>query len=294
MSTITTEDCKALLTQDKPLIALGGGDEKGWKRISKKTGTQGIERVFSHPASGFFARVIESTNSTLSISAIATSISDLDDPSNQRKAKSVTTNVSSYSISSLFGEVLNSPSESEIPSINLDATEISEPVDQSIWPTICTNFIKLKKAENMLRSFIEDDEGAEKLWDKVPKLDPIALANQCTFCICNSDDGLVAIVTPTFYWLSNEFCYDQEIPMEHCFPPDSDDLNGCGTWLIPGFDEPVTLALELLKRGFILDEKFQEFIDAPTVQTLAPIFEKRALQAAVPTSLASSKASSRI
>lgn len=247
--TITTDDCKSLLASDLPLIASGALDAKGWKRLSKRNGPQGVERDFSH-ASGMFARVVESAGA-LRVSARSSSLAGLD-------------------------AAAPLPAASPAPAV--------APAPSPFWPAVSKRFIDVEKARVLTRKFVNedyDDEAAEKMEQRMSRLDPVALAAQYTFAISidpDNGDGSVAIITPTCYWKDEGCCYDQESPLRDLLPEGSDDLNGCGTWEIPEHGEPVELAFELLRRGFVWDPDFQRFIDEPALDTLAPLTEGRALE----------------
>lgn len=67
----TTADCKKLLEQDPRLDGLGG-----WKRLSKATALDGIERIFTDKTKAQFVRVLENGND-LSITAIENSLEEV-------------------------------------------------------------------------------------------------------------------------------------------------------------------------------------------------------------------------
>lgn len=235
---ISTDDCKTLLVQDTLLRAAGALDVKGWKRLSKKKGALGIERVFSHP-SGLYAKMIESGN-TLWIAASATSLAELDDPLNQR----VVTPVTSVTTSSQT---------------------------QWCWPAQANPVLTQKAythVHDMLAAFCNDEDLLERLYNSAGKLNPVALANQYTFAICRDDESSAqemtwACVTPTQVWDSEHCCYDQGSPIEHLLPAGSEDLNESGSWVVHGFEDatPLALATFLLAKGFQWDPAFQVFID---------------------------------
>lgn len=259
--TITTDDCKALLSRDMPLIACGAIDPKGWKRLSKKNGANGVERVFSHD-SGMFALVIESAGA-IKVGARSPTLEGLD------SAKTAA-----------------APAAAVVaPAAELEAAS-------RLWPAVSPRFLDVEKARVLAEKIAhfwendDDDDAMEKYTARCDKLDPIALASQYTFAICLSDDGLVAIVTPTCVWEDDGYCHDQESPIGRLMPAGSDDLNGCGTWQIPGYDsadDVPKLAFDLMERGFVWDPDFQEMIDEnqdqPSMPLLTPIVEGRALEA---------------
>lgn len=271
---ISTDDCKALLSKDMPLIASGAIDPKGWKRLSKKNGAQGVERVFSH-SSGMFALVVEAAGSI------------------RVHARS----------STLEGLAPSAPAAAPAPA------PAAKAAPSKFWPAASPRFIDVEKARVLAEKLAnfwntdDDDEAFERLEARFEKLDPVAAASQYTFAISFSSDGLAAIITPSCVWRDESRCHDQESPISHLLPDGSDDLNGCGTWDIPGYTEgdPAcvpAMALDLLSRGFVWDEAFQEMIDRnsemPAIPLLAPITEGRALEAAASNAPASSRSAPRV
>lgn len=234
---ISTDDCKTLLVQDTLLRAAGARDAKGWKRLSKKNGVLGIERVFSHP-SGVYAKLTESGN-TLWIAASATSMAELDDPLNQR----------------VVAPVAQAPTTT---------------TTQWCWP-VEAEAAQAKKAQSHVKSLlaaVPDADRWDKLYATASKLDPIALANQYTFAICRDTDSsdktrLWACITPTAVWLKDHVCYDMTSPIGHLLPAKSGDVNDCGSWVVHGFEKktPLELATFLLAKGFQWDPVYQTFLD---------------------------------
>lgn len=247
----STDDCKTLLAKDNPLIAAGALDPKGWKRLSKRNASDGVERIFSHPPSGMFARVLEA-NGALSVTARGSSLDSVC-----------------------------------APAASAPAPVPAKAAPSPFWPAISPRFVDVAKAARLVQRHVGayrgDDEDHDALMERIDKLDPVALANQFTFAVCQTpDEDLMAAITPTCYWKEDECCFDQESPIGRLLPSGSDDINGCGTWVIPGFSEPAALALHLLSLGFVWDAEFQDLMDDednPTLPDLAPLIDGRALTA---------------
>lgn len=93
------------------------------------------------------------------------------------------------------------------------------------------------------------------------------------------------MIAPQRYYLDNGCCYDQESPLARALPTGSDDANGCGTWLVPGFSDPAARALDLLARGFAWRADFQRMWDQDVekgqrsgMEMMAPTLEGRELE----------------
>jgi hypothetical protein len=243
---ITSADCKKILEQDPLLLAAGATPGKPWKRLSKKKGPLGVERVFSHPV-GLYARLVESGD-ILWIGAAATTMEELDDPINQRAVVAVAPAASAPNLWYLSAEATRSKAEAA------------------------------RKYVDQLLDRSDDGEHGD-LYDAASKLDPIALANQYTFAIFGEGafGACGACITPTSVWLNEQCCYDQGSPLEHLMPEGSEDLNECGTWMVGGYEEktPLELATFLLSKGFLWDREFQDFIDTKAGEELEAIDQAR-------------------
>lgn len=258
---ITTDDCKKLLLSDTLLLASGASDPKTWKRLSKRNGAAGVERIFSH-GSGMMAKVIES-GGAIEIAAIGKTPESLEDPQNQR---TLTHSSPSASASLVGAEAMDEESANT----------------SSYWTKMASGFEASKArrvVDLMLGRFDEDHE--RDFWKMAERVNPIALANQFIFALTSEDESIV-IISPLKYFETDGVCYDQESPIGHLLPDDSDDLNGCGTWQIPTDLTPTELAVDLMARGFVWNKAFQDFIDADAMSFMTPILEQRELEKTTP------------
>lgn len=237
--TISTDDCKNLLATDSFVIAAGATDLKGWKRLSKRKGPLGIERVFKHKC-GVYAKVIEA-GSQLYVLAAAVTEEELDDPMNQR------------------GTPVQQGGPTTVGTASASTVVLASPTLHSQAKNL---------VDSMLAAFCEDDDLYEDLMEKVENFDKTAIANQYTFAVIKAEDFLIATITPTSYWLTEGCCYDQGSPIGHILPDGSDDLNECGTWVIPQYQDstPIELAKFLLSKGFVWDKDFQDFMDETSLE----------------------------
>lgn len=118
------------------------------------------------------------------------------------------------------------------------------------------------------RMLSSEDGGYGMIGDAIDQgiHDPKAIAGQFVFGIAGptyyAQGGLIAIVTPKSYWESKGFWYDQEVDLDRLMPEGSEDLNGCGTWLIP-YPSMDALAFrdELRSRGFVWTQDFQKSVN---------------------------------
>lgn len=240
---ISTSDCKALLAQDDFLLAAGAKDGKGWKRLSKNKVGAGVLRVFQHSC-GVFAKVLE-VDGKIYIQAAAVSQAELDDEMNQRK-----------------------PTDNISPVAQATSASTQE---AWCWPRMSEKGQRDRAASlvnALINAFDDDDETYEALFHTVKVFNPPAIANQYTFAVIASDEGNIAIITPTCYWENEGYCYDQASPIEHLLPENAEDLNDCGTWLVPMYSEMTILdvAKDLLARGFNWSYEFQTLNDTGSMK----------------------------
>lgn len=250
--TITTDDCKALLGADSALMAMGARDAKGWRRIGKKNGSQGVEGLFVHPG-GAMAKVVENAGQ-IRIASAGASLAELDDPGAQRPAGGWVQPASAPELAA------RSPFETRMAPPGLAAKAKALAARQMEW----------------------DEEEDGDLDAKARKLDGVAWANQFIFAM--GDGGEYVFISPLKYYEDEGCCYDQESPICHLLPSESDDVNGCGTWEIPFAGTPTDLAAHLMSLGFLWREDFQSFIAKDAMAVMQPVMDWRALEASTPAS----------
>lgn len=167
------------------------------------------------------------------------------------------------------------------------ASAVCVPLVQN-WPPAgsdsLANGTRGEQAVQLVHLLLASNEEDGSLFDWATLLDPTALANQFTFAIeqspADEEEGersaLIAIITPTVHWEATQCCFDKGSPIQHLLPEDSEYLNECGTWAIPGFDTATGLMQFLVTKGFRWDASFQEFIDPTMLEDLRPLAESDA------------------
>lgn len=117
--------------------------------------------------------------------------------------------------------------------------------------------------ENMMKKAIKDHFE----FNPYP-YDDKALCNQFVFAIegpsfdyISPDKALIVQIVPKTYWDKKKIYFTEELNLSQFLGENSQDLNGTGNWLLPDLPrDPLECAVELVKRGFIWDQKLQDAV----------------------------------
>ena len=88
------------------------------------------------------------------------------------------------------------------------------------------------------------------------------------------DDEAMIFITPISYFKKTGYCYDQPSHLYDLLPDGADDVNECGSYVIPRAGKnDVEMAKDLIARGFVWDPAFQDLmhkdLDAKTRADIA-------------------------
>lgn len=250
----STEDCRRLLNTD-PLTQ--GTNQGEWKRLSKRNGPHGVERVFSDKAGQRFALVVES-QAGLVVQAAGSSLEELN--------------------AAPSGSVKAGPGSKEAANPYLET-------DRSLVAYAA----RLMKQKQRYKDGEGDDEDwwdtSDARFEKAHR----AIANRFHFGVYGADpygeDSIGFTFIPDFSLKEDDFCCpDYELQIDDLVPyPDiSDTPNGTGDWTIRGFgsDEEGIKAciVSLIERGFQWNSRVQNWLrnfseDPTATDWIAPWIE---------------------
>lgn len=271
---MSTEDCKRLLIAD-PLARLAQADQASlWKRLSKRSGPLGIERVFACSAKPLFALVAEDA-SGLWVAAMGSTLESLSAPSSLRSRPISTPMALAPSLA---------PSESADPASN--STDLLEEIAEPLSSPKCTCPQALRQARDLISDLMgEPREGESEsdfeaamergesrydlAHDRIASFAPgsanqLAFANQFLVAILGAEDGpdYQLIISPARYFDQECYVYDQHINLSSALP------EGCQSdmesfWDFPASGMSPLAALErVTSMGYVWREDFQVFCDA--------------------------------
>jgi hypothetical protein len=126
----STDDCKKLLDSD---AATAGTNQGPWKRLSKKNGEDGVERIFSDKAGSIFVRIVESAQG-LEVRGTGKALSDVDVGAPAGKAQ---TNAPVHAVDT---DAANIALAEEIIQDVENCPDISEPRYQGAYTAIANRF----------------------------------------------------------------------------------------------------------------------------------------------------------
>lgn len=270
----STEDCKALLAKDPMAVLHGAGDEKNWKRLSKKKNAAGnVERVFVH-ARGLYA-LVEEIAGSLVVAGFGKSEAEL-----RQAAATAAAAAAGAQPAAVQG---GAQGEGKY---KLDG-----------YTMVCVDKAASEKAmadvENSLAKGDYDDFGP-LLKDN----DPVALANCFIFAIApdsqwGDDNSLDVVITPMDYWQETGYIDDQSMGGGvHALLPgyDFEELAESAFVLHSDVLRKEDILLDLLSKGFIWREECQRLVDRGSGQdgvgfvhrTASAMKEKDTLEKTVP------------
>lgn len=221
----STDDCKALLDRDEQTK---GTNQGPWKRLSKRNGAEGVERIFSDKAGQRFVLVVE-TAQGLKVQATAGSLEQLGQGSSAKTAKGAEQPADRFvetdaKLVAYADQVVQ----------NLVAYE---DVDEGSRP-----FIKAHRAiANRFLFGVDSTEGETVLVTFVPDI---------------GADGEGDV----------EGVPDYRLPIDDIVPnPEmSESPNESGHWFIGGFDGDIKACVQaLVQAGFRWDERVQGLASDP-------------------------------
>lgn len=117
------------------------------------------------------------------------------------------------------------------------------------------------KIENMIKKTLKDSAA----FNPYPYHDK-AVCNQFVFAIdgpsyLDTNKTLICRIVPKDLWDKKKRFYTEEINLSMFLGPNSQDVNGTGSWLLPDFSsDPMECAKQLVALGFIWDKSLQKSV----------------------------------
>lgn len=89
------------------------------------------------------------------------------------------------------------------------------------------------------------------------------------FAVGDSNDGFldpgseaIMFITPISYFNKTGYCYDQPSHLYDLLPDDADDVNECGSYVLPrNGQSDIDIAKDLINRGFVWRADFQDLMN---------------------------------
>jgi hypothetical protein len=265
--TYTTEDCKALLDQDAELVAQGFA-KADWKRLSKRKGAEGPERVFGCSRPQPRRALVVELPDGLWLAAHGPDEDSLADPARRRpKPGAAAAPAPKKSLAERFLQLSGAESGEEAP----DADSWLSPAEES-------DKMRVKAARSLASKMAAGEADASRVERLALKGLATALANQHAFALAPSatEAGRHDV------WLANAELWDDgealpaaPLPLGPILPPGFSPLpagdGAPGRWAPPAaLRSPFALARALAAAGFVHSPSLQRRA-APGDAALAPI-----------------------
>lgn len=236
----STADCKKLIEQDPLVRGTIGAAARVWKRLSKRTAPDGVERVFQDQQGAWFVRVLEDGQGGLTVAAVAPSLAEIGCPAT---------------------------STDRVPSKQVFAVKPGR---------LCWSHnddpVAQRAAQHAVRQILGEADMEDGVDPAVLRQAGTALANRMLFAVHGGVDKegellvlnegvheVGVVIVPDTYWEQTRCWLDQPLLIEPLFAPRAAySPNGSSLYMLSGHATVKDTVWMLLDQGFVWDASLQD------------------------------------